>query len=112
MIAPRSIVVSATQDELVAHDRLPAAPKRLIGIRGFGKPQKGIRLWLLWQYRLLLLANPASTNLESYSHRVAYLKVLCFSNTRFDGHNVAVIQSNDSVSANCHYSRYNSTASS
>ena len=36
-------------------------------------------------------AHHFSTNFELYSHFVAFLKILCFSNTRFDGHNVAVI---------------------
>src|SRR6266540_981051 len=32
-----------------------------------------------------------STNFESYRHLVAFLKIFCFSDTRFDGHNVAAI---------------------
>jgi len=32
-----------------------------------------------------------STNFEAYSHFVAFFKIFCFSNTRFNGHNVAAI---------------------
>jgi hypothetical protein len=32
-----------------------------------------------------------STNFEPYSQVVAFLKMFCFSDTRFDGHNVAAI---------------------
>ena len=32
-----------------------------------------------------------SMNFESYSHLVAFLKIFCFLNTGFDGHNVAAI---------------------
>jgi len=36
-------------------------------------------------------------NFESHSHGIAYLKVFGFSDTRFDGHNVAAIFARNSL---------------
>jgi len=40
---------------------------------------------------VLNVYSPFSMNFESYSHFVAFLKIFCFSDTRFDGHNIAAI---------------------
>jgi len=40
---------------------------------------------------VLNIYSPFSMNFESYGHFVALLKVFCFSDNRFDGHNIAAI---------------------
>ena len=40
---------------------------------------------------VLNIYSPFSMNFESYGHFVALLKVFCFSDTRFDGHNIAAV---------------------